>query len=221
MHSGSTVGTDGARHSHEADTADTADGAPRVADPLAWPDWPDWPDQGGTLVTSEAELSALVGEPHPIVIDKVTSRLGDVEQRWLRSSPFVFLGTSADDGTCDVSPKGDPAGFVEILDDRTIAIPDRPGNRRVDGWRNLLTNPHLGLIALVPGQGMTLRVNGRARLVRDAPFFDRLALDGRPPALALLLRTDEVYFHCSRALTRSGVWNPETWDPDRVGAKGG
>ncbi|GAA2056253.1 pyridoxamine 5'-phosphate oxidase family protein [Streptomyces carpaticus] len=165
-------------------------------------------------VTSAGELSEIVGTPHPVVIDKVKKELGEFERKWLAKSPFCVLSTSAADGSCDVSPRGDPAGFALVLDDTTIAIPDRLGNRRVDSWRNVLSNPQVGLVFMIPGVNETLRINGRATLVRDGEFFDRMALKGRRPALALIVRTDEVFLHCSNALRRSGVWDPESWDED-------
>lgn len=165
-------------------------------------------------LTSYAELVALVGEPLPRVANKVRDRLGAVHRQWLAHSPLCLVATSAPDGSCDVSPKGDPPGFTLVLDETTLVIPDRPGNRRVDGFRNVLDNPHVGLIYLIPGRGDTLRVNGRARLLRDAPFFDDLVVQGHRPALALLVEVQQVFFHCSKAFLRSQVWQPETWTPD-------
>src|SRR5690606_12632019 len=115
-----------------------------------------------------------------------------------------------------VSPKGDPPGFTLVLDDSTIAIPDRRGNRRFDGFRNVLANPHVGLVYLIPGRGDTLRINGRARLLRDAPFFDEMAVRGKRPALALLVEVEEVFHHCAKAFLRSSLWRPETWRPDAL-----
>jgi hypothetical protein len=165
-------------------------------------------------ITTAAELTELIGEPVPRVANKVRTRLHDVDRTWLARSPFCLIATSAADGTCDVSPKGDPPGFTHVLDDTTIAIPDRPGNRRVDGFRNILSNPQVGLLYLVPGRGDTLRVNGRARLVSDAPFFDELVVRGHRPALALLVEVHEVFYHCSKAFLRSELWRPDSWQPD-------
>ena len=123
---------------------------------------------------------------------------------------------SAPDGSCDVSPKGDPAGFVHVLDDRTIVLPDRPGNKRVDGFRNVLANPHVGLLFVVPGRGDTLRINGRAELIRDAPFFDELIVKGHRPQLALVVHIEQIFFHCAKAFLRSQLWEPETWHPDAL-----
>ena len=127
-----------------------------------------------------------------------------------------MLATSGADGTCDVSPKGDPPGFVHVLDASTLAVPERPGNRRVDGYRNVLSNPHVGLIFVVPGRKDTLRVNGRARLVRDGDYFDAMAVRGKRPILAMEVTVEEVFYHCSKAFLRSNLWEPENWQPDEL-----
>jgi PPOX class probable FMN-dependent enzyme len=165
-----------------------------------------------TEVHDEAELRDLLGEPSQRVLDKDRDHLHELDRQWLAASPFCLVATSAADGTCDVSPKGDPIGFVHVIDDRTIAIPERPGNRRADGYRNVLSNPHVGLIFLVPGRGDTLRINGRARLVRDAPFFDEMVVRGHRPVLAMVVDIDQVFHHCAKAFRRSGLWDPATWD---------
>ena len=170
-------------------------------------------------VTSEAELRELLGPPVPQAVAKERSRLHELDRAWLAASPFALVATAAADGTCDVSPKGDPPGFALVLDDTTIALPERPGNRRADGYTNLLSNPHVGLIFFVPGRGDTLRINGRARLVRDAPFFDRLEVRGHRPVLAVVVEIEQVFHHCSKAFLRSGLWDPQTWDPDAVPAR--
>jgi len=168
------------------------------------------------LVTDETELRELLGEPMPAALAKERTRLHALDREWLAASPFCLLATAGADGTCDVSPKGDPAGFVLPLDDTTIAIPERPGNRRVDGFRNILTNPHVGLISFLPGRGDTLRINGRARLVRQAPFFDRMVVKGHRPVLAVVVEVEQVFSHCSKAFLRSNLWKPETWAPGAV-----
>jgi PPOX class probable FMN-dependent enzyme len=127
-----------------------------------------------------------------------------------------FVATTDADGRVDVSPKGDPPGFVHVIDDRTIAIPERPGNRRVDGFLNVLQRPHVGTVFLIPGRGDTLRINGSARIMSDEPYFDQLIVDGKPPILALEIHVDEVFFHCSKAFLRSDAWKPQTWDPTAV-----
>ncbi|GHG70157.1 pyridoxamine 5'-phosphate oxidase family protein [Streptomyces griseocarneus] len=167
-------------------------------------------------ITSGDELRELLGRPTPQAAGKVRTRLHEHDIRWLERSPFCLVATSAADGSCDVSPKGDPPGFTVVLDDTTIAVPERPGNRRADGFHNILSNPQIGLIYLVPGRGDTLRINGRARLVRDAPFFDRMVVKGHRPQLAVLVEIDEIFFHCSKAFLRSELWKPETWNPDAL-----
>ncbi len=174
-------------------------------------------DARTTDIVDVDQLVALVGEPNRRARDKVRSALHEMDREWLAASPFCVLATSDADGHLDASPKGDPAGqLVHVLDDRTIAIAERPGNKRVDGYHNVLANPHVGLIFLIPGRGDTLRVNGRARLVSDAPFFDELAVRGRRPILALVVDIEEVFFHCAKAFLRSGLWVAETWRPDAV-----
>ncbi|GAA4436184.1 pyridoxamine 5'-phosphate oxidase family protein [Phytohabitans houttuyneae] len=148
--------------------------------------------------------------------DKVRTALADVHRQWLAASPFCLVATADAEGNCDVSPKGDPPGFTVVLDDATIAIPERPGNRRADGFRNILRNPHVGLVYLIPGRGDTLRINGRARLVRDAPFFDDMVVKGHRPRLALVVEVEQVFFHCAKAFMRSKLWRPETWDPEAL-----
>ncbi|MFJ8165755.1 pyridoxamine 5'-phosphate oxidase family protein [Streptomyces sp. NPDC096136] len=169
---------------------------------------------GAVEITSEAELRELLGPVEPVAAAKGRPSLHEHHRQWIARSPLCLIGTSAADGSCDVSPKGDPPGFAKVLDDTTLVIPDRPGNRRADSYRNILANPRVGLLFLVPGRGDTLRVNGRARLLRDAPFFDAMTVKGHRPSIALLVETEEIYFHCSRAFLRSGLWRAETWDPD-------
>ena len=170
--------------------------------------------RGSTEITSYADLRALLGEPTARAAGKERDRLNDLDRQWLAASPMCLVATSAPDGSCDVSPKGDPPGFTLVLDDTTIVLPERPGNRRVDGFRNVLDNPHVGLIYLVPGRGDTLRVNGRARLLSDAPFFDALVVKGHRPDLALLVEVEQVFSHCSKAFLRSQLWQPQSWSPD-------
>lgn len=167
-------------------------------------------------VTSVDALREIVGHPVAAVANKVSDRLLDVHRQWLCHSPLCFVATADADGRVDVSPKGDPPGFVHIIDDTTIAIPERPGNKRVDGYLNVLANPRVGTIFVIPGRGDTVRINGRARILSDADYFDDLAVRGKRPILALEVRVDEVFFHCSKAFLRSDAWKPETWTPDSV-----
>jgi hypothetical protein len=167
-------------------------------------------------VGSAAELRELLGEPKPRVLTKERSQLHELDREWLAASPFCLVATSAADGTCDVSPKGDPPGFTHVIDDGTIALPERPGNRRADGFHNLLTNPHVGLLFVVPGRTETLRINGSARLVREAPFFDQMIVKGHRPVLALVVEIEEIFFHCAKSFLRSQLWQPETWQPEAL-----
>jgi PPOX class probable FMN-dependent enzyme len=171
-------------------------------------------ETGWTTVTDEGTLVGLVGEPGRRARDKVRDHLLEVDRAWLAAAPFCVLATADADGRCDASPKGDPAGtLVHVLDERTIAIAERPGNRRVDGYRNVLANPRVGLLFVIPGRGDTLRVNGRGRLVSEAPFLDAMVVRGHRPALALVVDVEQVFHHCSKAFLRSHLWDPATWDP--------
>ncbi len=168
----------------------------------------------GIPVTSAQELEAIIGLPEPRTANKARDRLHAVDRAWLAAAPLAFVATGDERGELDVSPKGDPAGFAVVLDDTTIAIPERPGNRRADGFHNVLRNPHVGLVFVIPGRGDTLRINGRATIVRDAPCFDDMVVRGHRPALALLVDIDEVFFHCSKAFLRSKAWQPDEWAPE-------
>lgn len=171
---------------------------------------------GTNEITSEAELRSLLGEPTARVASKDRTTLDEYDRRWLAHSPFCLVATSHADGTCDVSPKGDPPGFTIVIDDTTIAIPERPGNRRADGFRNILSDPHIGLIYLVPGRNDTLRINGTASLLRDAPFFDRMVVKGHRPALAIVVAIEQIFYHCSKAFLRSNLWQPDSWQPSSL-----
>ncbi|MFC3503898.1 pyridoxamine 5'-phosphate oxidase family protein [Micromonospora krabiensis] len=165
-------------------------------------------------ITSEAELRELLGTPNVRAANKDRPRLHERDRDWLAASPFCLVATAGADGSCDVSPKGDPPGFALVLDDRTIAVPERPGNRRADGYRNILANPHVGLLFMIPGRTDTLRINGRARLVRDAPWFDDMVVKGHRPILAVVVEIEQIFYHCAKAFLRSELWRPETWQPD-------
>ena len=167
-------------------------------------------------VTTVDELRAIIGHPLPPAANKVKDRLSEAQRDWLSHSPLGFVATTDADGRVDVSPKGDPPGFVHIIDDTTIAIPERPGNKRVDGYVNVLQRPRVGTVFLIPGRGDTLRINGTAKIMADAPYFDAMAVGGKRPILALEIDVDEVFFHCAKAFLRSDAWKPETWDPTAV-----
>ncbi|MGD9958011.1 pyridoxamine 5'-phosphate oxidase family protein [Nocardioides sp.] len=168
-----------------------------------------------TEISSVEQLVELLGEPLPRARDKARPRLHALDRAWLAAAPFCVMATADADGACDASPKGDPAGdLVHVIDDVTIALAERPGNRRADGYRNILANPHVGLDFLIPGRGDTLRINGRARLVSQAPFFDDLVVKGHRPVLVVVVDIEEIFHHCSKAFLRSRLWEPETWDPE-------
>lgn len=169
-----------------------------------------------TEITTVAALEELLGVPSPAAAGKGRGSLHPIDAAWIAQSTMIFLSTSAADGTCDVSPKGDPAGFVMVLDAQTLAVPERPGNRRADSFHNVLANPHVGLLFLVPGRTDTFRVNGRARLVRDAPYFDAMAVRGRRPVLAMEVTVQECFYHCAKAFLRSRLWEPAAWRPDAL-----
>ena len=164
-------------------------------------------------ITTPGELrEALGGYPSGRAVTKERPALHPLQIEWLHASPFCVLATSDADGNCDASPKGDPAGqLIHVLDPTTVVIAERPGNKRADGYLNILSNPHVGLIALIPGRSDTLRINGRARLVRDAPWFDKLAVRGKRPILAIVIEIETVFSHCPKAFMRSRLWEPEAW----------
>jgi PPOX class probable FMN-dependent enzyme len=159
----------------------------------------------------EGALRSFLGEPLEVVRAKVSDRLNGLTRQFIERSPFLCLATSAPDGTCDVSPRGDPSGFVRILDDRTLLLPERPGNRLADSLRNVLRNPHVALLFIVPGVGDTFRVNGQATIVTDPELLEPCAVEGKTPKLGLLIEIHEAYTHCSKAFLRSALWDPERY----------
>lgn len=158
------------------------------------------------------EIRATLGQPDPPTTQKIIDHLDDNCLRFLAHSPFCCLSTSAADGTCDCSPRGDYPGFVRALDPRTVVIPDRLGNKLADSMRNIVSNPHIGLLCFVPGMTETLRINGTAYVTRDPRLLSALEQDSAVPDLAIVVRTEEVYLHCGRALLRSGLWDPQMQD---------
>jgi PPOX class probable FMN-dependent enzyme len=164
------------------------------------------------LVTSMESLRAVVGgEPSEVARKKELPALDAHARAFIARSPFLLLGTAGTDGRCDVSPKGDAPGFVRVLDDHHLVVPDRPGNRRLDGMRNILSNPHIGLIFLVPGNDFTLRVNGRAVITREPALLESLAVQGKVPLLAIGVEVEEVFLHCARSFRRGKLWEPASW----------
>jgi PPOX class probable FMN-dependent enzyme len=168
------------------------------------------------FIRTERELRAVVGEPMLRSVKKQIARLDEHCRAFIACSPFVLVASCDAQGRLDVSPKGDPAGFVQVLDEHTLAIPDRPGNQRADTFSNVLQNPRVGLLFLIPGMQETLRVNGRASIVRDLALRERMALRGRVPALALIVTVEEAFIHCTKCMLRSQLWEPHAW-PDLRG----
>lgn len=169
------------------------------------------------FVTSESELVDILGTPPPRVVDKVQTHLDDICLDYIARSPFCIIATANPDGHLDLSPKGDPAGFVKVLDDTHLAIPDRPGNRRADTFRNLLADPRIGLMFIIPGKGEVLRVRGKARIVRDPALREAMSVNGKVPALATVVAVEEAFVHCPKCMIRSAMWKPEAW-PDLEGS---
>jgi uncharacterized protein len=162
-------------------------------------------------IASIAQLEALVGEVRQTSIDKESAAMKTLEQEFVRASPFYLLATASADGTCDVSPRGDPPGSVLVACDRTLILPERPGNRRIDSLRNIVENPRVGLLFLVPGSDETLRINGTARITTHGTLLERLAVEGKRPQLAVVVHTEQVYMHCARAFRRSRLWDTASW----------
>ena len=169
------------------------------------------------IVTSKQELRTIFGQPSERAVLKCQSSLDEHARAFIAVSPFLLLATSNFAGQCDVSPKGDAPGFVLVLDDTHLVVPDRPGNNRIDGLSNIIENPHVGMIFLVPGRGDTLRVNGRAAIIRDFEVLSRLAAHGKEPRIAMGVEVEEAYLHCPKAFLRSSLWDPSTWsDPKKL-----
>lgn len=163
------------------------------------------------VLRSELELRGFVDEPTRAVAEKAIDHVDAESARFIAASPFFVLATAAADGSCDVSPRGDPPGSVLVLDEQTLAFADRKGNRRLDSFINILQRPDVGMLFIVPGMGDTLRVNGTARIVADAPYLPRLAVAGVTPQLAVEVRVRELFLHCSKAFARSALWDPASW----------
>lgn len=159
-------------------------------------------------ITDEQSLRGLFEPTHALAVQKCQDSLGEHAQEFIRRSPFLCIGTQNLEGKADVSPRGDPAGFVKVLDGRTLAIPDRPGNNRLDTLSNIIANPVIGLLFIVPGFDDTLRVNGRATLSNDPELLKLMSIAERTPKLAIVVKVDEVFMHCAKAFRRSRLWDP-------------
>ena len=158
-------------------------------------------------VTTLDELRAVIAPPSDLVTAKEVARFDDYCRDFIARSPFVLIASSDGEGSIDISPKGDPPGFVQVLDDRTLAIPDRPGNHRADTFVNVVRHPYVGLIFLIPGTKNTLRVRGRATIVGDLTLRESMAVNGRVPELALVVELTTAYFHCAKCIIRSDLWS--------------
>lgn len=163
------------------------------------------------IITDPEEIHAVIGHPSQLVLDKSLPALDEHCQAFISKSPFLLIATADANGHMDVSPKGDPPGFVQILDNQTLAIPDRIGNRRIDTMRNILQNPRVGLIFLVPGKAETVRVNGSAMIVRDSWLRERMAVQGKLPNFAIVVKVEEAFLHCAKCMIRSHFWEPDQW----------
>lgn len=161
------------------------------------------------VIAEEQSLRSLFEATHALAILKCQDTLGEHAQDFIRRSPFLCIGTQNLDGKADVSPRGDPVGFVKILDERTLAIPDRPGNNRLDTLVNIIANPSVGLMFVIPGFDDTLRVNGRATLVNDPDLLNSMSVNDRVPKLAIVVEVVEVFMHCAKAFRRSRLWSPD------------
>jgi PPOX class probable FMN-dependent enzyme len=168
-------------------------------------------------VTSVEQLHAINGEPNQYILEKHTDYLTPLLVEFIAQVPYYLLSTSHADGSCDVSPRGDAPGAIKVLDARTIALPDRPGNRRIDSLRNIISNPHVGLLMLIPAVDETVRLNGRATITTDPELLETMQMQGKTPKLAIVVDIDEVYVHCARSILRAGLWSPNKWpDPDDI-----
>jgi PPOX class probable FMN-dependent enzyme len=163
------------------------------------------------VITDPARVRAILGETFESQVNKVIDQIDEHCRAWIERSPFVVIATSSGAGLVDVSPKGDPPGFVRVLDARTLAVPDRPGNHRGDTFLNVLENPEVGLMFVVPNRREVVRVSGTAQVVDDPALLESMAVDGKVPSLALVVRVREAMFHCGKSMVRSHMWEPERW----------
>ena len=165
------------------------------------------------VVRSPEQLREIIGHPTDLVIRIQLPALDHHCRAFIARSPFLLMGTSNASGMCDVSPKGDAPGFVHVLDDKTLVIPDRPGNRRADTLSNIIDNSQVGLLFLIPGLGETLRVNGRATVIQDSDVLDAMSVNGKRPLVGIVVEVREAYLHCAKAFMRAHLWETENWIP--------
>ena len=167
--------------------------------------------QPKVTVKTAAEVKAILGKDFPSQVAKIIDHIDSHCRAWIERCPFVVISSTNAAGAMDVSPKGDPPGFVKVLDKNTLAIPDRIGNHRADTFLNVLENPSVGLLFIVPKRREVVRVSGVAQVVRDPELLERMAVNGKLPELALLVRVREAFFHCGKSMIRSGMWEPDRW----------
>ena len=165
------------------------------------------------VVTTAAEVEAILGEQFESQVNKVIDHIDEHCRAWIERSPFVVVTSASANGAMDVSPKGDPPGFVKVLDEKTLAVPDRPGNHRGDTFRNVVENPHVGLMFVVPMRREVVRVAGTAVVLKDEELLQSMAVGDKVPTLALLVHVQEAMFHCGKSMIRSHLWEPELWGP--------
>jgi hypothetical protein len=162
-------------------------------------------------ITTREQLREVIAEPNELAVRKQISVIDEHCRAFIERAPFLFLATSDAQGNCDVSPKGDAPGFVQIVDENTIVIPDRIGNNRLDSIENIIENPHAAAIFIIPGAEWTLRVNGRATIIRDEDVLERSAVNGKRPALGIAIDVEEAFLHCPKCMLRSNLWDHEGW----------
>lgn len=168
--------------------------------------------QFNQVIRSEAELRGIMGEPvAPPVVEKTLSKLDRHCIAFIGRSPFVLISSASAEGRMDISPKGDAPGFVKVLSENNLLIPDRPGNQRFDTFCNVFQNPNVGLIFLIPGKRETLRVSGNAEVIRDPELLEPMSVHGKVPALALAVHVQEAFMHCAKCVVRSNIWTPAEW----------
>ncbi len=163
------------------------------------------------IITTEEQLREILGYPSQMAANKAVDTLDEHCRTFIASSPFMLIASSDAAGNMDISPKGDPAGFVKVLDEKTLAIPDRPGNRRGDTFRNILQNPNVGLFFFIPGKQETFRVSGKAMIVRDQWLREQMPMRGKTPDFAIVVTIEEAFMHCAKCVIRSGIWQQEQW----------
>ena len=163
------------------------------------------------IITTEEQLREILGYPSQMAANKAVDTLDEHCRAFIASSPFMLIASSDAAGNMDISPKGDPPGFVKVLDEKTLAIPDRPGNRRGDTFRNILQNPNVGLFFFIPGKQETFRVSGKAMIVRDQWLREQMPMRGKTPDFAIVVTIEEAFMHCAKCVIRSGIWQQEQW----------